>query len=194
MKRNHALCMILTLIAALLLAAPPALAEEPAAELENGVTWDTTVQEMLDIEGATTEAAPQVYEDGDLTFYDVAHEKDGRTVWVDYVFRRDSLAAYFCDISAYSAQEDEMDAALMKIADSQLLKFIVRYGDPTTWDYHSFAELMGVLGETGIKQEDFILYAGWQFADGTSLHVIYNVFDVVGYVYFNDPLILDEPE
>lgn len=187
MKRNILLRTVSAFVLSLLVvlsstaAAPLSDAE---AELENGITWNTTAALMRDAEGLAGDAEMDTYSVGDFTQYGASHPAEGDSLasFVYYVFKLDQLVMYGNSFDSY-AQSGDTD--MQAVFAAQLARLSEIYGEPAIDDKQRFIGLMDMLEEGSVSDQDIEQFAGWDLGGGTELYLL-NVFgDSVLYVFAN---------
>ncbi len=179
--------MLLVLALALALFAAPAAAQEAAAELEGGITWDTTVEQMLAAEGATANDNLNTYGVGDFLQYGFDHNTgDVDAGFLYYIFKNDSLVMYGKNVVlSYLPEGTEMNAFI----DGLVAQFTQRYGEPVYTDAQLFADALNTMEEGAVKPEDVDTFTGWDAGGGTDLYLVTHGGDSLIYVYVNKPLL-----
>jgi hypothetical protein len=150
-------------------------------EFRDGITWATTVEEMLAIEGTDYGPEKSVMPGTGHTAYVFSGAPlDGETVDFAYYYIGDQLviAAYHYpndDPEDFAARRDRVSA---------------RYGEPAETDIAEVAELFGLItGETDIT-EQIDAFASWSLADGTQIILSDMQGDITMYC-FNGPAMPD---
>ena len=177
----------LVLVLALLTACATASAMESAAAADtvfafrNGITWDTTYEQMLGSEGVT-EDSDSVYVDqfDDFTAcYISGLELAGEEAELAYYFHGDQLlfTGYFFESDAL-----ELYFALYKSVSAQ-------YGDATEYDPGVAFSLIDAIDAGAVEEDEITTVAGWLFRDGTRLYLLQMHGDTY-ILYFNEDRIL----
>lgn len=176
MRRNH-LRMIVGLAVVLLMGFSSATAETMFS-IRNGITWNTTIEQLMVIEGIK-EGDPDVYllNDGRTTNLAFTDESTG------YVFGYQNgelviVACYFL-------------TETMNTFSAQLAFMQTMYGEATEFDKGMANELYNAIlpDEVYITEEDIDSIAGWLFSDGTYVYVLDLHGDSV-LIYFNTNALL----
>ena len=158
-------------IAALLLAllltalcAPAALAEETPAELDNGVTWETTLAQVKELEGVADDEDLDTYSDGDFTQYSFLRPtaEDEPVTYVYYIYRNEQLVMYG---TGMISGEDDLTA----LFDAQYAPLVERYGEPSDQDKAWFVGMFDLLEEGTIDEEMLVGYEAWDLGGDTKL-------------------------
>ncbi len=168
-----------------------AFAQDAEAELENGITWKTTIPLMKNAEGLAEDSEMDTYSVGDFTQYGTSRpaEGDNPESFVYYIFKLDQLVMFGNSFDSYALPED---TDMTAVFGSQLARLSERYGEPTIDDRQRFVGLMDMLEEGAVSDEDIEQFAGWDLGNGTELYLM-NVFgDSVLYVFANTARLLVE--
>ncbi|MFH1513171.1 MAG: hypothetical protein ABIG45_07430 [Bacillota bacterium] len=164
-----------------------------ALELTNGITWDTTVEQMLAIEGVPEGETRDGYMEGDFLHHGFLHFADGPHVsFTVYIFRDEQLTHYGSNIGAYFQSED---AVMPDIFDEQLAALTGTYGEPTLTDTQHCLLAFNAVEADSLTAEDIVRYAGWDLGEGTALHLTHllNEFDDTVYtLYVNETRLFAE--
>ena len=174
--RKMAAGLLLSLFV-LLLACATASAE--GFELDNGVTWTTTAQELLDAEGV------QQAEDYDYSvyngyeLYEIESDADTQALSNAYGFLNGQMvfaATYYTQAAAdsFSAYEAALRA---------------RYGEPTETDAVHATALFDRVEAGALDAEYLTAISGWTLADGTAAYLFVLDGDIYTF-YFNEPALL----
>ena len=164
MKQNHMLrpLIALALLCLFVAAAPPALAEA----LPGGVTWETTFQDMLALEGAAQDDDLFVVEGGAYTQYGFLRLGAYTDVTV-YVFKGDLLVMYGGNASS------SMQAAAVAFGDvytDVLATLTETHGEPSLADPQPAMDAANTIQADAIKPDDVVSFAGWDLGGGTVLY------------------------
>jgi hypothetical protein len=179
MKANRIINKGIGLLTALvvLLCTLPAAAfaatTQEAFSFRNGITWNTTVDEMLAAEGVDSEEDYEYYDSGYAEMYMFDVDMDGTWIQVAYGFVEDQpvLAA------EYFEGEDKENFDLHQTELSQL------YGQPTETDAVNAAPLLEALGSEDLD-DGLTAIVGWTLADGTRIYLMV-MYDEIYTFYFN---------
>lgn len=168
MKQNRMPIAAATLALILLLAlcAPAALARE----LTNGVTWDTTVDEMLAIEGMALKDVLMVVEGDVFTQYGYLRVSPGYVGAGVYVYKGDSLVMYGDNVSSVMQQQK---VAFDDVYATILAALTEERGEPTFTDPQRAMDASNTVEEGSLVAEELVSCAGWDLGDGTVLYHVH---------------------
>lgn len=192
MKRNGILRIVTALCLSLTLLLPAAvLAESAESASDPGVSWDLTVEQMMEAEGVTDLDSADTYSVGDFIQYGFQHEADGEnpSTYVYYIFKNDQLVmlGHNADISDLG---DGADVAT--VFDTMLGTMSETFGDPTLDDAQRFIDQLNALEAGTAEAGDVELFAGWELGSGTELYLLGAPDGSVLYVYTLPALVLGE--
>lgn len=146
--RKSKIILSVSLSLVLLLLLPAAMADT-AFSFRNGVTWDTTIAEMMAAEGLQEgDGTYNRREDNGFIFFYLKSKQ------VYYVFRGDRL------VNAYSPMAGGTYAA-------QLEQQTARYGAPADISADTVSNLLNLMRPNSTAPDDFSDLTTWRLDDGT---------------------------
>lgn len=192
MKRNHALRYFAVLCLTLSLLLPAAvLAEIASSGADPGVSWDLTVDQMMEAEGVTDLSTVDTYTVGDFIQYGFLHDGDAENppTYVYYIFKNGQLA-----MLGHNADTSEMGdgADVATVFDSMLATMSETFGEPTIEDAQRFVDQLNAMEEGTAEPGDISLFAGWDLGSGTELYLVGAPDGGMIYVYTLPALVLGE--
>jgi hypothetical protein len=172
MIRRSALRVLTAVCLALWLLLPAAvLAESASSGADPGVSWDLTVDQMMEAEGVTDLSAVDTYAVGDFTQYGFPHEADAENppTYVYYIFQNGRLV-----MLGHNADTSEMGdgADVATVFDSMLATMSETFGEPTIEDAQRFVDQLNAMEEGTAEAGDISLFAGWDLGSGTELYLM----------------------
>ena len=182
---NRIAALLLTVLLTAL-CAPAALAQEEAAELENGITWDTTFDQMLEIEGVAETELRTVEKNGFVKHSLQKSLDDGAKEYIVYLFKEDQLAQYHKYPNLNDKSADLFAEYLTQYKEKQ--------GDPTLDDKERFVALFNTTSGNIVNADYFVEYAGWDLGNGIELYLVMTSDGYTAYLYFNTPLFPEASE
>ena len=192
MKANrimHKGIVLLTALAVLLCVVPASAltATAPAADeafsFRNGITWDTTVDEMLAAEGVESEEDYEYYDTGYTEMYSLEIDMDDTYMQVGYGFV-DGLLLF-----AAEYYEDEPTENY----DQHLAELTALYGQPTETDAQNAAPLFKAIGTEDLD-DGLSAIAGWTLANGTRVYLMVMYDEIYTFYYNMDRLEIAEED
>lgn len=148
----------------------------PAFVSRNGITWDTTVGQMLEAEGFGEESEVDTASAGTITSYWFTDaQTGGENEDISYYFIKDRLAItctrYMAD-SAYGFEARKDQIAL-------------QYGEPTETDTDKACEMINFIAGDYFHPDNMVEYCGWLLADGTRAY-LFNLQGGICLFHFNE--------
>lgn len=180
MKRVLLSGFSLMLALLLLLGCAAASAEGAAAtafSFRNGITWASTAEEILALEGATGEDDYQVSQDGDFTAYILKDGENDVITQLAYAYLKDQLIV----VAVYYESQP------VELYDTKLAELTAQYGEPAETDATHANELFAA-ANMGSLDEGLSKISGWTLSDGTAIYLMI-MYDEVYLFSFNEPLI-----
>ena len=147
-----------------------ALAQETVLELENGVTWETTVAQAIAAEGALPDDELNAFRAGAYLQYSFYHDTgDAAAGYRYYGFLADRL------VMVGRNTDDAYLPAGLTAADvfaKELEAITARRGAPDTTDQRRLIEAINtVMGYDYIGSADVDALVGWELGQGTALYL-----------------------
>ena len=177
MKRNNAwkpgLSVVLAL--ALLLGAVMAASAEGTFSFRNGITWDTTLEELKAAEELTDETTYEemIYEGSGYLFITDGEGEDA--VSIGYMFYENEIAMI---MEQFMAEDLSAAFAAGKAA------LTAEYGEQTMSDPTEATAILSLIDEELMEEANLADFAGWMLDDGTQIYLI-NADGDVGALYIN---------
>ena len=166
MNRTIRTMTALALAALLMLCTPVALAQE----LDNGVTWDTTVDEMLAIEGVALENVLMVVEGDAFTQYGFLRLSPGYVGVAVYVYKAERLVMYGGNVSTSMQQQK---VAFGDVYAAILATLVEERGEPTITDPQRAMDASNAVTAGSFTDEMLVSAAGWDLGEGAVLYHVH---------------------